>query len=106
MVDGDPKTAGPSATILSVTSPARVNQAMILRASAPTGTACELRVFGPEVKITPLGSLKGGKGQSIWSWKIRPKYPGRILYEVQCSEQHGSSELVNTTRGNISITNP
>lgn len=37
MIDGVPTTAGPSATVVSVTSPARVNQPIVLRATALGG---------------------------------------------------------------------
>ena len=108
MVDGTPKTAGAAATLVSVTTPARVERPIVLRASAPPGTVCELLVFPTDAVTTPLAPVKVGKNKTAaWTWQVDPRYAGlNLSYQLRCTEQRGAGQMINDTRGGIAIAGP
>jgi hypothetical protein len=105
MIDGIPATAGPTPTVISVTSPAAVNTPIVLRASAPAGTVCELKIFPLGAVTTPLAPITVGNNKlAQWTWQVGPESAGYSLqYELSCTETRGQTKLVGATRGNIDI---
>ncbi len=104
MVDGVPSTAGPSATVTSVTSPARVDRPLVLTASAPPGTVCELHLFPSDLLPAMPPQTPDKKGNLSWSWNVPAKMAGyRINYEVRCIKNRRSGQMLNTTRGSITL---
>lgn len=106
MVDGVPATAGPSATVISVTSPARVDQPIVLTASAPPGTVCELQLFPSDSLPSLPRERPDTKGNVTWSWNVQPNRHYTISYELRCIQKRGSATMVSTTRGSIPIVAP
>jgi hypothetical protein len=107
MVDGVPATAGPSATVISVTSPAPVDQPIVLTASAPPGTVCELHLFPSDLLPSMPPKRPDRKGNVTWSWNVPPNMAGyNIRYELRCIQTRGSGQMLNTTRGNIQFVAP
>jgi hypothetical protein len=104
MVDGDPATAGPSATVVSVTSPARVDQPIVLTASAPPGTTCDLDLFPRDLLPTFSPQRPDQKGIIRWSWNVPSSLAGyHISYVVKCVQQRGAAEMASSCRGGILI---
>jgi hypothetical protein len=108
MIDGVPSTAGPSATVRSVTLPARVDQPITVRCSAPAGTICDLRIFPINAVTTPLTPVKVGKTKTVdITFQVDRRFAGSMLsYELHCVEQRGNAQMDNSTRGNIAIVGP
>ena len=99
MLDGIPTTAGPSATIVSLTSPVAVDQPVTLVVNAAVGTVCQVEVFPNDVSLSSIPAKSPDKkGKIEWTWRVNPKYEGQSFSViVKCKEPHGSRELVNST---------
>jgi len=107
MVDGVPSTAGPSATLTLVTSPASVDRPVVLTASAPPGTVCELRTFPSDLLPQMPPQRPDKTGMVSWSWNVLPGLAGHsISYEIRCIEMRGSGQMLNSTRGSIALVAP
>jgi hypothetical protein len=103
MVDGLPATSGPSATVTLVTS--RADQPIVLTASAPPGTVCELYFF-PAYSLPTLPPQTPNKNGNVsWSWNISPGSAAGygFRYELKCIQHRGAAQLSNSTWGNIEI---
>lgn len=99
LVDGVPSTAGPSATVIGVVTPARLGQPLVVTARAAVGTVCELKVF-PLTEATRLAQrAPDNKGIVRWSWT--PEWAGPFQYELRCIDNRASGRLVNCCRGTI-----
>jgi hypothetical protein len=101
MVDGIPATAGLSASNISVPSPIRVSEDLIITAVAPAGTICRIGIFPPDALLTVPPPQKIGKdGRAKWTCRLNPKYAGSQLpLKVYCGEPRGTKLLENATQG-------
>lgn len=100
MVDGIPTTAGASATIVSSTRSVEPGGIVMVVASAPAGTTCELVTYPPDVAASPLPMQTPDQNGIVrWTFSLNPKYgAGQTLrLIVKCIEQRGTLRLDNST---------
>jgi hypothetical protein len=99
LVDGIPSTAGPTATILSRTSPIRASSPFTLVVRSDPGTVCRLQTFPPDASLTPSTDMEPDKkGELRWAISSNPKYAGggvRVI--VKCVQMRGARRLETST---------
>ncbi|HVA48718.1 MAG TPA: hypothetical protein VNH11_20300 [Pirellulales bacterium] len=100
LVDGVPCTAGPSATVIGVATPALLGRPLVITARAPAGTVCELKVF-PLTEATRGLPPRAPDSQGIVRWSWTPEWAGPFNYELRCIDNRASGRMVNCTRGTI-----
>lgn len=106
LIDGVPSTAGASATNVSVSSPVRVTEKLIVTASAPAGTTCRMQVFPSNALMSPVQPQQPEADGSVkWTCELNPRYAGsRLSLLVHCAEPCGTKMLENSTPGpNIEV---
>jgi hypothetical protein len=104
LVDGIPATAGASASVTSITSPVTAQQPIVLTASAPAGSVCELHLFPKDSLPTLPPKTADKSGRVTWQWNVAPEMAGcRISYELKCIQRRGAATFANSTRGNVQI---
>ena len=99
LIDRIPSTAGPTATILSRTSPIRASTPFTLVARSAPGTVCKLQTFPPDAFLTPSTEMEPDKqGEVRWTVSFNPKYAGggvRVI--VKCVQKRGARQIESST---------
>lgn len=103
LIDGTPATVGPSAAIVSIATPSRVGQPVVLTARSPAGTVCELGVFPRTEATALLGEESPDKNGLVrWSWTPDPAIPV-LQYELRCIMNRPSGRTTTSLRGSITV---
>ena len=98
LIDGVPVTAGPSATLVSVSSKVRVNEPLQIRATAPLGTECIIECFPPDAVMDDLEWISPEPDKTLsWNLKINPKMVGgNFMVKIRCKQSRGNANFENS----------
>lgn len=106
LVDGVPTTAGATVTKVTISSPVKVSDQLVVTAAAPANTTCRIEVFPPTAVISiPAPARPSSSGTVKWSLSLAPTAAGsRISIAVHCEETRGTRLLSNVALGMADIT--